>query len=48
MFDKKCKKALMQMRDSLKDINQKITHLIETNKEDRVVLNNLKIIENED
>ena len=33
MFDADCKKALLQMRDSLKDIDQKISHLIEEKRE---------------
>ena len=48
-FDGKCKRALFQMRDSLKDIDQKISHLMEQHRADRqMVFDNLKIRDEDD
>lgn len=33
--DVQCKRAIFEMRDLLKDINQKLTHLIEQNRMER-------------
>ena len=48
MFDDECKKALLQMRDFLKDLDQKIFHLIEQGREDRSVLDNVKVYDDDD
>ena len=48
-FDRNCRKALFQMRDSLKDIDQKISHLIEQGiSERRIQFDNLKIRDEDD
>lgn len=36
IFDSRCKKNLSQIRMLLKDIDQKLSHLIEQNREERL------------
>ena len=46
-FDRECRKALFQMRDLLKDIDQKVSHLIERDMTDRRVLDNLRVYDDD-
>ena len=46
-FDRDSRKALLEVRDLLKDINQKLSHLIEQDMTDRRVLDNVRIYDDD-
>ena len=47
MFDSECKKALVEMRALLEDIDQKISHLMERDLMDRRSFDNNKIYDDD-